>query len=203
MNTVYSGHHMTQYLTEEELNNFKAELAHDGTFTFETYIEKEYPSLYMFIFNAFDLDSCIMGVDYWDAIGESSRDGIGPEVARTEAIAFAFAKSIEKYLDGFLKDDEEDNESERISGEELYNLMNREERSNFQEEFDAQRSSSDFDCYLKQSFKSFKHFIGSAFLFRESKQGVAYWRDLSSKYSFDTVYELIDELKIKVEDGTN
>lgn len=201
MNTVYSGHHMTQYLTEEELNNFKAELAHDGTFTYETYVEKEYPSLFMFIFNAFDLDSCIMGEDYWNAIGESSRDGIDPEEARSEAIAFAITKSIEKYLQGFLGDEEEDNNAERISGEELYNLMNREERSNFQEEFDAQRS--DFDSYLKQSYKSFKHFVSSGFLFRETKQGVVYWRDLSSKYSFDTVYELIDELKIKVEDGNN
>ena len=41
MNTLYSGHHMANYLTEEELTNFKIEMANDGTFNYDTYIERE------------------------------------------------------------------------------------------------------------------------------------------------------------------
>lgn len=199
MNTLYSGHHMLTYLTEEELANFKAELAKDNSCSYEDYLEKEYPSFFMFIFNAFDLDNSIKGEDYWNAIGEASRDGIDVNLAKSEAIAYAISKSVQKALEKILSENEED--SECISGEELYALMNREERSNFQEEFDGQRE--DLNTYLSGSYVSFKQFVGSAFLFRETKQGVKYWHDLSEKYSFDAVYDLFEELSIKVKDGDN
>lgn len=199
MNTLYSGHHMLTYLTEDELANFKAELAKDNPCPYEDYLEKEYPSFFMFIFNAFDLENSIKGEDYWNAIGEASRDGIDVNVAKAEAIAYAISKSVQKALEQILSENEED--AERIPGDELYSLMNREERSNFHDEFENQRE--DLNTYLSGSYVSFHQFIGSAFLFRETKQGVKYWHDLSNKYSFDTVYDLFDELSIKVKDGDN
>ena len=200
MNTLYSGHHMSKYLTEEELANFKAEIENGGTCSYESYLEKEYPSFYMFIFNAFEAERSIMGEDYWDNIGDACRDGIDVNTAKAQSIAYAVSKAVQKALEEALSlNNEED--AERIPGDELYALMNREERSNFHDEFDAQRE--DLNGYLSGSYVSFKQFIGSAFLFRETKQGTKYWHDLSSKYSFDTVYDLFDELSIKVKDGDN
>lgn len=204
MNTLYSGHHMTNYLTEEELINFKEEIANDGTFSYDAYIEREYPSLYVFIFNAFELDNSIQGEDYWNKIGEAGRDGIDASVAQKEAIAYAISMAMRKTLETLLSENEED--AERIPGDELYALMNREERSNFHDEFESQRDDLDaggFNDYLSGSYSSFKQFLGSAFLFRGTKQGVKYWNDLSNKYSFDTVYDMFEELNIKVKDGDN
>lgn len=200
MSKLHSGHQMLAYFTEQELEDFKAEMIRDGHHGYEAYLDKEYPSFYMFIFNAFDLENSIKGEDYWNNIGEASRDGIDNETAKLEAIAYAVTKSIQKALSIIEKENEED--AERIPGSELYALMNREERSNFHDEFESQREIS-LNEYLSGTYNSFNQFIGSAFLFRETKQGVKYWRDLSEKYSFDAVYDLIDELKIKVEDGTN
>lgn len=198
MNTLYSGHHMSQYLTAEELENFKAEMARDNTCSYESYLEKQYPSLYMFIFNAFELDNSIQGEDYWNNIGEASRDGIDPKVARAEAIAYAISVSIQKALESMLGDEE--NQDERITGEELYSLMSREERSNFHDEFVAQRD--DLNYYLSKKYKNFKSFVSSAFLFRDTKQGLEYWTNISDKYDFNVVYNLFEELSIKVTDGT-
>ena len=152
----------------------------------------------MFIFNAFELDNSIQGEDYWNNIGEAERDGINASVAQKEAIAYAISKAVQLTLEKMLK--EEDNNDERITGDELYSLMNREERSNFHDEFESQRE--DLNAYLSESYVSFNQFIGSAFLFRSTSQGVKYWHDLSNKYSFDAVYNLFEELNIKT-DGTN
>lgn len=200
MSKLYSGHQMLAYLTEQEAEDFKAEVLKDGYHDYDEYLDREYPSLFMFIFNAFDLDNSIKGEDYWNNIGEASRDGVDNETAKLEAIAYALSKSIQKALEKMLSENEED--AERISGDELYALMNREERSNFHDEFEAQREVS-FNQYLSATYTSFHQFVRSAFLFRETKQGVKYWNDLSEKYSFDVVYDLFDELNIKVKDGDN
>lgn len=199
MSKLYSGHQMLAYLTEQEAEDFKAEVLKDGYHDYDEYLNREYPSLFMFIFNGFDLENSIKGEDYWNNIGEASRDGVDNETAKLEAIAYAVSESVKKALEKMLSENEED--AERIPGDELYALMNREERSNFHDEFESQRE--DLNTYLSESYVSFKQFIGSAFLFRNTKQGVKYWHDLSEKYSFDTVYDMFEELNIKVKDGDN
>ncbi len=195
---TYKGHYMLEYLTKQEVIDFKAEILHDGDHNYDTYLEKDYTSLYVFIFNAFDLPKCLKGQDYWNAIGDEGRDGISQEKAMNDFMAYIMTKSLGGSFGTMMVEwatGLRSTENERITGSELYNLMNREERSNFHDEFIAQRA--DFNEYLSASYESFNRFVGSAFLYRETSQGVGYWRDLSEKYSFDQVYEVLDELNIK------
>lgn len=185
-------------LDKEQKDNFIKEYeeqnSESDSVSFNEYMSQKFPNFVTFLSQAFMFNRAKPSGEYWDNLIMNSPDGLTIEESVVGTIEFA--------LDNIFSGDDES--EEYISGREYYALMNREERTNFHSEFTNQRSEAEFENYLDNDhFTSFHQFVQSAFVYSASKLGVEYWRDLADRYNFDVVYNLIDELKIKVKDGAN
>jgi hypothetical protein len=185
-------------LDKEQKDNFIKEYEEQNgesdSVSFNEYMSQKFPNFVTFLSQAFMFNRAKPSGEYWDNLIMNSPDGLTIEESVVGTIEFA--------LDNIFSGDDES--EEYISGREYYALMNREERTDFHSEFTNQRSETEFEDYLDNDhFASFHQFVQSAFVYSASKLGVEYWRDLADRYNFDVVYNLMDELKIKVKDGTN
>lgn len=176
------------------IKEYEVQNSEKDSVSFNEYMSQKFPNFVTFLSQAFMFNRAKPSGDYWDNLIMNSPDGLTIEESVVGTIEFA--------LDNIFTGDE--NSEEFISGKEYYALMSREERTDFHSEFINQRSETDFEDYLDNNqFASFHQFVQSAFVYSASKRGVEYWRDLADKYNFDVVYNLMDELKIKVKDGAN
>lgn len=161
------------------------------------YIGKSYINFGDFISGAFVFTISVEGDVYWRKLithinGEQ-------DISRADALMESISEAVE-VLGTFS--DEDPGEYRLICGREFYDLMTREERTNFHDEFTTQREDEDFEDYLNTIiFNNMEHFISSSFLWATSRKGIEYWKELSDKYNFDHVYEVLDELNITT-DGT-
>lgn len=161
------------------------------------YIGKSYINFGDFISGAFVFTISVEGGAYWRKLithinGEQN-------ISRADALMESISEAVE-VLGTFS--DEDPGEYRLICGREFYNLMTREERSDYHDEFTSQRSNIDFDNYLDIcESPSFVSFISGSFGWAESRRGHLYWSNISEKYGFNHVYEVLDELNITT-DGT-
>lgn len=182
-------------LDAEQKDNFTKEYdVQNGeidSISFNEYMSQEFPNFVTFLSQAFLFNRALPSGEYWDELIMNSPDGLTIEESVVGTIEFA----LNNIFNG------EDDLEEYISGKEFYDLMNREERTEFHSEFVGQRGENEFNEYINENhFVSFKQFVQSAFIYPESKMGTKYWREIADKYSFDEVYNTLDELNIKTDD---
>jgi hypothetical protein len=160
------------------------------------YLSQEYSDFHHFIGGAFVFSSTSQGFKYWSDI----REGVTREDND---------KKVDKLLEGLesalqiLEMHSKEETVHFICGKEFYDLMNREERTEFHSEFLRQRDGQDFDGWLNEThYQTFNEFVSASFVWAISKRGLMYWSDVSTKYNFNEVYETLGELNI-VTDGAN
>lgn len=179
---------------ENFIKEYNAQVSEYGSIN--KYLSCEFVDLYNFISTAFVFASTSQGHKYWDDI----RKGISEQINNEKVNALL--EGLESALQTIEAHTKED-AVHFICGKEFYDLMNREERTEFHEEFLRQRDSRDFDSWLADThYETFNEFISSSFIWIYSKKGITYWAEISAKYSFNEVYETLGELNIAT-DGSN
>ena len=198
MKKKYQGTTFFDMLDAEQKENFikeyNAQVSEYGSIN--KYLSCEFVDLYNFISTAFVFASTSQGHKYWDDIRKGISEQINNE--KVNALLEGFESSLQT-LEMHSKEDT----IHFICGKEFYDLMNREERTEFHSEFSRQRDGQDFDSWLSEThYQSFNEFVSASFLWAISNKGLMYWSDVSNKYSFNEVYETLDELNIAT-DGAN
>jgi hypothetical protein len=160
------------------------------------YLSQEYSDFHHFIGGAFVFSHTSQGFKYWDNIRKGEIEQANNEMDN------ALLEGLESALQ-ILEMHSKEETVHFICGKEFYDLMNREERTEFHSEFVRQRDGQDFDGWLNEThYQTFNEFVSASFVWAISKKGLMYWSDISTKYSFNEVYETLGELNI-VTDGTN
>jgi hypothetical protein len=178
---------------ENFIEEYRIQNDEPDSISFNEYLSKEFANFVTFLSQSFMFEQAKLGGKYWDNLLDNSPDGLTIEDSIVGIIEFNLNKI-------FTSEDEMKND---ISGQEFYDLMSREERTEFHSEFTKMRGKAEFNNYLKdQRFNTFTEFIQSAFVYSQSNRGIDYWRAVADKYNFNAVYDTLDELNIKT-DGTN
>ncbi len=178
---------------ENFINEFSSQYADVSV---NQYLSGKFSDFHQFIGAAFVFSNTSQGFKYWDSI---RKDGI--EQANDEEVN-TLLEQLESALQTIEAHTKEDT-VHFICGKEFYDLMNREERTEFHSEFSRQRNGQDFDSWLSEThYQSFNEFVSASFLWAISNKGLMYWSDISNKYSFNEVYETLGELNIAT-DGAN
>jgi hypothetical protein len=178
---------------ENFINEFSSQYADVSV---NQYLSGKFSDFHQFIGAAFVFSNTSQGFEYWNDIRRSEIEQANDEKANT------LLEQLESALQ-ILEMHSKEEPVHFICGKEFYDLMNREERTEFHEEFLRQRGSRDFDSWLADThYQTFNEFISSSFIWIASKKGITYWADISAKYSFDEVYETLGELNIAT-DGAN
>jgi len=179
---------------ENFIKEYNAQVSEYGSIN--KYLSCEFRDLYNFISTAFVFASTSQGHKYWNDIRKGISEQINDEDANT------LLEQLESALQTIEAHTKEDT-IHFICGKEFYDLMNREERTEFHSEFLRQRDSRDFDSWLADThYETFSEFISSSFVWIRTKRGIGYWSEIAGKYNFNEVYETLGELNI-VTDGTN
>ena len=177
---------------ENFINEFSSQYADVSV---NKYLSSEYSDFHDFIGGAFVFSNTSQGFKYWNDIRHIEKGALGEDNSY----------SVIEILDRAIKlmaEHEQDDTVYLICGKEFYDLMNREERTEFHSEFTSQRHSYNFDEYMNEThFNSFNQFISGSIDWNNSKRGLEYWANISTKYSFNEVYETLEELNIAT-DGT-
>lgn len=178
---------------ENFINEFSSQYSHGSI---NKYLSEEYTDFHHFIGGAFVFSNTSQGTKYW-------RDIIRGEIKQpNDEEVDALLEQLESALQTIEAHTKEDTIN-FICGKEFYDLMNREERTEFHSEFSRQRDGQDFDSWLSEThYQSFNQFVSASFLWAVSNKGLMYWSDISIKYSFSEVYETLEELNIAT-DGAN
>ena len=160
------------------------------------YLSSKFSDLHEFIGGAFVFSNTSQGTKYW-------RDIIRGEIKQpNDEEVDALLEQLELALQTTEAHTKEDTIN-FICSKEFYDLMNREERTEFHSEFSRQRDGQDFNSWLSEThYQSFNEFVSASFLWAVSNKGLMYWSDISNKYSFSEVYETLEELNIAT-DGAN
>lgn len=178
---------------ENFINEFSSQYADVSV---NQYLSGKFSDFHQFIGAAFVFSNTSQGFEYWNDIRRSEIEQANDEKANT------LLEQLESALQ-ILEMHSKEEPVHFICGKEFYDLMNREERTEFHEEFLRQRGSRDFDSWLADThYQTFNEFISSSFIWIASKKGITYWADISAKYSFNEVYETLEELNIAT-DGAN
>lgn len=178
---------------ENFINEFSSQYADVSV---NQYLSGKFSDFHQFIGAAFVFSNTSQGFNYWNDIRRSEIEQANDEKANT------LLEQLESALQ-ILEMHSKEEPVHFICGKEFYDLMNREERTEFHEEFLRQRGSRDFDSWLADThYQTFNEFISSSFIWIASKKGITYWADISAKYSFNEVYETLEELNIAT-DGAN
>lgn len=178
---------------ENFINEFSSQYADVSV---NKYLSSKYSDFYDFIGGAFVFSNTSQGFKYWNDIRRGEIKQTNDEETNT------LLDQLESALQTIEAHTKEDT-IHFICGKEFYDLMNREERTEFHSEFSRQRDGQDFNSWLSEThYQSFNEFVSASFLWAISNKGLMYWSDISNKYSFNEVYETLEELNIAT-DGAN
>jgi hypothetical protein len=184
-------------LDAEQKQNFINEFSSQySDVSVNKYLSQEYSDFHHFIGGAFVFSHTSQGFKYWDNIRKGEIEQANDGEINTLLDEFDSAlQMIEMYS--------KEETVHFICGKEFYDLMTREERTEFNDEFSRQRDGQDFDGWLNEThYQTFNEFVSASFAWAISKRGLMYWSDISTKYNFNEVYETLGELNI-VTDGAN
>jgi hypothetical protein len=184
-------------LDAEQKQNFINELSSQySDVSVNKYLSQEYSDFHHFIGGAFVFSHTSQGFKYWDNIRKGIREQINNE--KVNALLEGLDSALQM-IEMYSKEET----VHFICGKEFYDLMTREERTEFNDEFSRQRDGQDFDGWLNEThYQTFNEFVSASFAWAISKRGLMYWSDISTKYNFNEVYETLGELNI-VTDGAN
>lgn len=178
---------------ENFINEFSSQYADVSV---NQYLSGKFIDFHQFIGAAFVFSNTSQGFKYWNDIRRSEIEQANDGEVNT------LLEQLESALQTIEAHTKEDT-IHFICGKEFYDLMNREERTEFHSEFSRQRDGQDFDSWLSEThYQSFNEFVSASFLWAISNKGLMYWSDISNKYSFNEVYETLEELNIAT-DGAN
>jgi hypothetical protein len=178
---------------ENFINEFSSQYADVSV---NQYLSGKFSDFHHFIGGAFVFSSTSQGFKYWNDIRGNEIEQANDGEVNT------LLEQLESALQTIEAHAKEDT-IHFICGKEFYDLMNREERTEFHSEFSRQRDGQDFDSWLSEThYQSFNEFVSASFLWAISNKGLMYWSDISNKYNFNEVYETLEELNIAT-DGAN
>ena len=174
---------------------------------------EEYINLADMIASLFDWDKTNEGRKYWEGVIDKKYDGkdFDESVSElydlrlskitdtlsdklNELLSDVFGSQILKYTKQI--DDINENPNAYKSGKEYIAELSESEQSNFFANIES--IGRNVDEYLKNKYHSYGDFIGGAFPFFTTKEGVKYWSEIRSRnISEQDLNEVLSELNIR------
>lgn len=161
------------------------------------------------IANSFDWDTSIEGRKYWEDIIDEQYDGKGLNESiddifdsRKDKVQHVISEKMNEMLNDIFgtkimqivheQDEINDDPSSFKTGVEYINYLTQDEKVKFETNFIKMRDN--LPSYLDSRFYSFDDFVGSAFPFMSTPEGIQYWQKVRER----DIEEDLDEVLVKL-----